>query len=477
MGKSVTCDMCVIGGGSGGLSVAAGASGMGARVVLIEKGAMGGDCLNTGCVPSKALLAAAHCAQTMRKADLFGITGHEPSIDMAKVRDHVRDVIAGIAPHDSVERFEGLGVQVIQETVRFTGPRTVVAGDTEVTARFFVIATGSSPFVPPIPGLDRVTFFTNETIFDIAEPIAHLIVVGGGPIGLELAQAHRRLGAEVTVLEMAEILPKDDREAVQVVRQSLIAEGIRLHESATVTAVEPMPDGGIHVAVREGKGERKISGSHLLIAAGRAANVRELDLDQAGVVCDRSGVSVGSDLRTTNPRIYAVGDVAGSFQFTHMAAYHAGIVIRRTLFRMFWSKARTDAVPWVTYCDPELAHVGLTEDDARRQRGEGNFRILRWPFAENDRARAERATDGFIKIITDRKGRTLGATLVGAHAGELLLPWITAVGERRKMGPPAGVIAPYPTLSEISKRVAGSWYTPMLFSRRTQKIVRFLLRF
>lgn len=475
MATRIDTDICVIGAGSGGLSVAAGASQMGARVVLFEKHLMGGDCLNYGCVPSKALLAAGHAAEAHRASEKFGVAPSTPIVDWKKVRDHVKDVIAGIAPHDSVQRFEGLGVTVIQEAARFTGKNEVTGGETTVSAKFIVIATGSSPFVPPIPGLEDVPHFTNETLFDNAEPIGHLVVIGGGPIGLEMAQAHRRLGAKVTVVEMLKVLGKDDPEAAGIVKARLRAEGLDLREEEAVTSVEKTESGIAVLTEKDGKTDR-IEGSHLLVAVGRTPNTAGLDLEKAGIAHDRAGITVDAHLKTTNRRVFAIGDVAGGYQFTHVAGYHAGIVIRQALFRMFWAKVDYRAVPWVTYTDPELAHVGMTEADARKILGEGNFQILRWSLAENDRARAERETDGILKVITDKKGRALGATIAGAKAGELLLPWIMAVQQRQKMGALAGLIAPYPTLGEVTKRAAGSYFTPSLFSDRTRKIVKFLLR-
>jgi pyruvate/2-oxoglutarate dehydrogenase complex dihydrolipoamide dehydrogenase (E3) component len=469
---TIKVDICVIGAGSGGLSVAAGASQMGAKVALIERARMGGDCLNYGCVPSKALIAAAHAAHAMCGADKFGIASVTPAVDYAALRDHIRGVIAAIEPNDSVERFTALGVQVIQAAARFTGPTEIEAGDIRVQARRFVIATGSAPLAPPIPGLKATPYFTNETIFDLDRRPEHLIVIGGGPIGAELAQAHRRLGARVTIVEMFEFLGKDDPELTAVIRRRFAVEGIDIREGTAVNALEADGDG---VIVTVGESGERISGSHLLVAAGRQPNLEGLNLDAAGVAHDATGITVDRRLRTANRRIFAIGDVTGGYQFTHMAGYDAGIVLRNILFRLP-SKTNHRAVPWVTFTDPELATVGQTEAQAMAQGGKG-ITILRWPFHDNDRAQAERDTQGLIKVVLDKSGRVLGAGIAGPRAGELILPWILAVGARQKIGPLAGVIAPYPTLSEISKRAAGSYYTPKLFSERTRKIVRFLLKF
>ena len=469
----IDTDIAVIGGGSGGLSVAAGAAQMGARVVLIEKHKMGGDCLNTGCVPSKALIAAGEAAQTVRESGKVGVNGHEPYIDFARVKGHVHGTIARIAPHDSVERFTGLGVNVIKAAAHFVSPTVLQAGEHQIEARRFVIATGSSAFVPPIAGIGDVPILTNETIFELGEAPPRLIVIGGGPIGLELAQAHRRLGCNVVVLEAATILPKDDPEAVAVVREKLLSEGVEILEGAKVTSAAKEGN-GVGVSIEIAGGMRTIRGTHLLVAAGRRANVGSLGLEAAGIEHTRAGINVDHRLRTTNKRVFAIGDVVGGYQFTHMAAYHAGIVIRNAVFNLP-AKVSYDAVPWVTYTAPELAHVGLSESAAKAR--DASASALKWPFAENDRAQAERATEGFIKAVVARNGTIIGATIVGKSAGELILPWVLAVKKKLTVGDMASIIAPYPTLSEVSKRVAGAWYTPKLFSPRTRTIVGWMQRF
>ena len=473
MSDVIKTDICVIGAGSGGLSVAAGAVQMGADVVLIEKSKMGGDCLNTGCVPSKALLAAGHAAHNARTASRFGISTGPVDVDFSKAMDHVHSVIAGIAPHDSVARFEELGCTVIQGEAKFTSPRELVADGKTIQAKRFVIATGSRAAVPPIDGLENVPYFTNETIFETKTCPDHLIIIGGGPIGLEMAQAHQQLGAKVTIIEMMTILPKDDPDMVDVVRTEIEASGISLYEHAKTQRVE-LNGVQIRVVIEQNGADITIEGSHLLLATGRAPNVENLGLDDAGVTFDRRGIEVDARLRTTNRKIFAIGDVTGGLQFTHMAGYDAGIVIRNALFRLP-AKVNHSAVPWVTYTSPELAQVGLNETTARQKFGD-DIRVVTWDYAENDRARAEDATTGFIKVITTPKGRILGAGIVGRQAGELIGIWTLAISQKMKIGAMAGVIAPYPTLGELSKRVAGAWYTPSLFSERTRKIVRFLLK-
>ena len=465
----IKVDLCVIGGGSGGLSVAAGAVQMGASVVLLEGGKMGGDCLNYGCVPSKALLAAGKHAHAMTTGAPFGITPATPQVDYAAAKGHVKAVVDGIAPHDSVERFEGLGVKVITEYGRFISPREVQAGEHVIRARRFVIATGSSPFVPPIPGLDRVRYYTNEDIFELQDQPAHLIVIGGGPIGMEMAQAHARLGSKVTVLEGFKALGKDDPELAAIALERIRAEGVEIVEGAM--ASEITAEGG--VTVKTGDGAR-YTGSHLLMAVGRKANTGGLDLEKAGIKYDRPGITVGANLKTSNRRVYAIGDVAGGLQFTHMAGYHAGIVIRSALFGLP-AKASNAHIPWATYTDPEMAQVGLTEAQAREKHGAA-LEVLRFDFADNDRALAELNTTGLIKVMVV-KGRPVGASIVGAQAGELIQVWALVIANKLKIGAVAAMVSPYPTMGEINKRAAGAYYTPRLFeSARVKKIVRFVQR-
>jgi pyruvate/2-oxoglutarate dehydrogenase complex dihydrolipoamide dehydrogenase (E3) component len=480
MDNEISCDLCVIGAGSGGLSVAAGAAQMGARVVLIEKGDMGGDCLNTGCVPSKALLAAAHAAQAARRAGRFGVKTGKISVDAQKVSAHVQGVIETIAPHDSQERFEALGVTVIRASAQFVAPDQVEAGGRLVRAKYFVVATGSSPFVPPIDGLAALAPLTNESVFNLEVIPDHLIVIGGGPIGCEMAQAFRGLGADVTVLEMGRILPQDDADAVEVVRTRLLEDGVVLHEGVKVVRAEGTPDAP-HVIVADADGrEHVIKGSHILVAAGRRANVLGLGLERAGVDFSPQGVEVDLRLRAiSNRRIFAIGDVAAILgkagpQFTHVAAYHAGVVLKNALFK--WpAKANHALVPHVTYTDPELAHVGLSENRARDAYSDA-VRVLKAEFSDNDRARAEGSDEGLIKVVVGRRGKILGCTIVGCHAGELIGPWVLAMEQGLKISAMASTIAPYPSLGEISKRAAGAYYTPSLYSSRTRAIVKFLMK-
>ena len=474
MAQSLTPDICVIGAGSGGLSVAAAAAAFGVSVVLVEKGKLGGECLNTGCVPSKSLLASAARAHTVARARAFGISAAAPEVDFGMVHRRVHDVIAAIAPNDSKERFRGLGVRVIEGAARFKDRATVVVGDgTEIKARRFVIATGSSPSVPPIPGLDAVPYLTNETVFDLTVAPQHLIVLGAGPVGLELAQAFRRLGSAVTVLDAAQPLAREDPECAAVVLDALAGEGIALRGNVAVARVDAV-DSQIRVVVRSDDGEATLMGSHLLIATGRQANADDLALEQAGIARDRSGIVVNKRLKTTNRRVYAIGDVAGRGKFTHLANYHAGLVIRNALFRLP-VRPNEFVVPRATFTDPELAHIGLTEAQARACYRA--IRVLRWPCHENDRAQAEGTVVGHIKVITSNRGRILGATIVGAEAGELITTWTLAVSQRLNIRALAGIIVPYPTLAEIGKRAAITYFTIGVTNIWVRRIIRVLRRF
>ncbi|AMJ63962.1 dihydrolipoamide dehydrogenase [Bosea sp. PAMC 26642] len=475
----MTPDICVIGAGSAGLSVAAAAAMFGVPVVLVERDRMGGDCLNVGCVPSKALIAAGARAQAIRDCIPFGISAGEPVVNFGQVHAHVHRVIAAIAPNDSVERFTALGVNVIKGEARFVSRSTLMVGDQAIRPRRIVIATGSRPAAPPIPGLDQLPFLTNESVFTPKTLPERLLVLGGGPIGVELAQAMARLGSRVTIIEARDLLSRDDPEAAGIVRRALLREGVILLEQAEVLRAEGIR-GGIRLvlAATAANPEGTVEGTHLLVATGRRPNIEGLDLELAGISSDARGVIVDKGLRTANRRVFAIGDcaggAAGGLQFTHVANYHAGLVVRSALFRLP-VKVATPAIPRVTYCDPELASVGLSETEARKASGE--IRVLRWPYSENDRAQAERETEGFVKLVTDKKGRILGVTIVGARAGDLILPWCMAVQKKMAVKDMAGLVFPYPTLSEVSKRAAVSFYAPLTAKPGIRRLIGFLRRF
>lgn len=466
--NEIKTDLLIIGAGSGGLSVAAGASQMGADVVLLEGGKMGGDCLNYGCVPSKALIAAAKAAYGQAHSSMYGVADVAPSVDYAAVMEHVANVIAQIAPVDSQERFEGFGVRVIREFGHFISRNQVQAGSDIISARRIVIATGSSPLVPPIPGLADVPFLTNETLFDLREQPEHLLIVGGGPIGMEMAQAHVRLGSKVTVIEGAKALGNDDPELAAVVLDSLRDEGVVIAEEAMAAQISGQA-GEIRIETQDG---RVFEGSHLLMAVGRKTNTDRLNLKVTGIDATPLGITVDASLRSSNKKVYAIGDVAGGLQFTHVAGYHAGVVIRSTLFGLP-SKVRTNHIPWATYTEPELAHVGLTEAQARDLHGD-RLEIARFELLHNDRAIAERKTKGQIKVMVV-KGRPIGASIVGHQAGESIGIWALALANNLKMSQVAAMIAPYPTIGEVNKRAAGAYFTPRLFENQTVKrVVRFV---
>lgn len=462
--ERIKTDLLIIGAGSGGLSIAAGAAQMGASVVMLEGHKMGGDCLNFGCVPSKALIAAGKQAHAMKTGEKLGVAPVMPQVDYASAKDHVHKVIATIEPHDSQERFEGFGVRVIREFGKFISKTEVQAGDHVIEARRIVIATGSGPFVPPIPGVEDTPYYTNEDIFDLRERPEHLIIIGGGPIGMEMAQAHVRLGSRVTVIEAAKAMGKDDPEMAAIVLDNLRAEGVEIIEGQGAEKLSGTA-GEVRVDLADG---RVIDGSHILMAVGRKVNIDKLDLAAGGVAHDRA-VKVGPDLKSvTNKRVYAVGDAAGGLQFTHVAGYHAGIVIRSALLGLP-AKQRTDHIPWATYTDPELAQVGLTEAEARAKYGAG-FDVVRAEFAGNDRAIAEAKTTGLVKVMVV-KGRPVGASIVGPQAGELIQVWALAIANKLKMSAISNMVAPYPTLGEVNKRAAGAYFSPKLFDSPTIKRV------
>ena len=450
-------DICVIGGGAAGLVVAAGGAALGAKIALVEKheGGLGGDCLHYGCVPSKTLLRSAKLAHQMRHADRYAISAVVPQIDMSKVMQRVADVIASIEPNDSPERFRSLGVEVIFGAGQFTDPDTFNIGTRILTARNFVIATGSRPGVPPIPGLSEVPFLTNETVFKLREPVASMIVIGAGPIGCEMAQAFARLGSKVAVVDLSPtLLPREDADLAAVIRTQMEADGIEFHLGVAPTKADGKA-GAISLWIKTKDGEEtKLDSTHLLVAAGRKVNIEGLGLQAAGVNVDKGRIVSDATLRTTNRKIYVCGDVAGSFQFTHMAEHHAGVVLRNILNPLPFKFAKTESrvIPWCTFTEPELARVGLSEMEATQQNIP--HRVYKFPFAEMDRARADGETEGFAKIITDPKGAILGAAIAGPHAGELIHEYVLAIAKRMTTNDLSGIIHVYPTLAQINRRVA-----------------------
>jgi pyruvate/2-oxoglutarate dehydrogenase complex dihydrolipoamide dehydrogenase (E3) component len=450
MADVLTPDICVIGGGSGGLAVAGAAAAFGVPVVLIEQGKMGGASL-TSAVPSKALMTAAY-----------------QSTNFAEAQARVARTVAGLALQDSAERFAGLGVRVIKGHASFKDRRTVSVGDTDIRARRFVIATGSMPSVPPVPGLEQSPYFTGETIFTLGERPTHLIVIGAGPHGLKLAQAFRRLRSEVTVLDAAQPLSTSDPEAAAIVVTALERDGVVIRGGLKIAQID-CAVGAVTVTLEGGE---TIAGTHLLVAAGRKANTAGLNLEAAGVAFNAAGIIVNKKLQTKNGRVYAIGDVAaGQPRSAQAAQYHAGLVIRHALFRQS-VRAETSAVPSLIGTAPELAQVGLSESEAHR-RGL-KIRIMRWPYHDNDRAQIERETHGHIKVITTTKGKIVGVTIVGAQAGELISMWTLAIAQGLNIRAISGVVMPYPTLSEIGKRAAIDYFTPSLTSSWLRRIIVWL---
>lgn len=468
----LTPDFCIIGAGSGGLSFAAGAAQMGARVVLLEEKHMGGDCLNTGCVPSKALIAAAKAGYSRTHATDFGWASSTAPVDFDKVRTHIKEVIAAIAPHDSVERFSSLGVTVIEERGTFQDDRTVETASYIIQAKRFVIATGSKPLVPKIPGLEHVPFLTNETLFDLPHLPSHLAIIGGGPIGMEMAQAFKRLGSRVTVFEVSRVLPKDEPSMTAHLKGLLLEEGVEIHEHTRVTGVSRNDDGALVSFEKTAGTPQMCQASHLFVATGRDKSLEELGLEKAGVSYSPRGIVVRPTLQTTNPKIYALGDCIEGPLFTHAAGYQAGIALRNTIFGLR-TKATTRMVPWVTYTDPELAHIGHTQEELQRQ--DIPYRSLEIPFTENDRAQADRRTQGAIMVLVTPRGKILGVSILGAHAGELIAPWILALENGLSIGAVVSTLLPYPTFGEISKKAAGAFYRDKLFSPVMRKLVAFLM--
>ncbi len=470
--------ICVIGAGAGGLSVAAGAAQMGMKTTLIEAEKMGGDCLNTGCVPSKALLAAAKHAHLMRKETGFGVAASSPHIDFPHIHRHVQERIAHIAPHDSVERFEGLGVRVVLGKARFLAPKYIEVetgeGKKVIRARKFVIASGARPAIPDIKGLGDVPFFTSDTIFTLSTLPAHLAIIGAGPIGCEMAQAFIRLGAKVSLFAQGEILPREDRDLAEGLQKILMEEGVHIYSQEDVVRVSSS-DKGIHIfseySNRKGeRAKREIFASHVLCAIGRRANIDWLE--GSDIPYDEGGVIVNHRLQTAKRHIYALGDVVKNApQFTHAASYQAGIILRNIVFHLP-ARVNYRSLPHVTYTDPELASIGLSEAEARKKYK--NIKIITTPFAKNDRAICERKEEGFVKLILSKRGRVLGVGILAHHGGDLLVPWEILIRKKLKLSALAGAIMPYPSRSEASKAAASQYYAHFLFSKKVRLALKLL---
>ncbi|MGE4195000.1 MAG: NAD(P)/FAD-dependent oxidoreductase [Pseudodesulfovibrio sp.] len=466
-------DIGIIGGGAAGLTVASGASQLGAKTVLIERTPrLGGDCLHTGCVPSKTLIRTASVRHEMRNAVRFGLPEVElPPVDMGAVNRRIREVVEAIQVHDSEERFCSLGVKVLFGEASFEDDHVVDCSGTRVSAKFWVLATGSAPSAPPIDGLADVPYLTNEDLFSLPKLPSSLAVIGGGPIGCEMAQAFARLGSGVTILQRnRQLLPAEDEDMAAIICASLELEGVRVETDAAPVSVREVP-GGVEIdCVREGE-PFTVRAEKLLVAAGRTARTAGLKLENCGVEYDARGVRTDLRLRTSQKHIFAAGDVTGKYRFTHAAGYEGGIVISNAVFRLP-RKVDYTWLPWCTYTDPELASVGM---NVKRAEASGTeFTVFEEPFESNDRARAEGAEAGKIKLILDRREKPLGVQIAGPHAGELAAQWTTALTNRVGMTSLASAVQPYPTLAEISKRVAGQVLSPKLFSDKVRKTLGFL---
>lgn len=467
-------DICIIGAGSGGLSIAAGAGQLGRSVVLFEAAEMGGDCLNHGCVPSKALIAAGKHAHAFSSGGPFGISPATPKVDFAQVKAHIKGVVDHIAPVDSQERFEGFGCTVIREFASFKDARTVVSDSTEVRAKRFIIATGSRASAPPIPGLDTTPYLTNETIFTVDKLPKHLLVIGAGPIGIELGQAFARLGSKVDIIDIAPPLGRSEPEHAKILVAALQAEGVTFHTPVNTKEIRKTKT-GIAVELEDGT---VLTGSHVLIAAGRSPSLAGLNLEAAGITHDRQGIDTDKYLRTSNKRVFAVGDAAkGKGGLTHAAGFHAGQVIKSLYFLppFVHASADTDRMPAAIYSEPELASIGLTEAEARK--AGHKVRTVHWAFEENDRAIAERTDSGAVKIVATTKGKILGASIVGTGAGELIHMISVAMTNGVKIAGLAQIISPYPTRAEAVKRAAGSWYTDLIFSDKSKRLAGLWTKF
>lgn len=466
-------DIGVIGGGAAGLTVAAGASQLGVKTILIEKEPkLGGDCLHTGCVPSKALIKSASVYHQMRRASHFGLPDVElPPVDFSQVNARIQSVIDAIQVHDSEERFCGLGVKVVFGEAEFVDDHVVDYGGNRVSAKFWVIATGSEPVPLPIPGLQDVDYMTNADVFNLQDLPQSMIVVGGGPIGCEMAQSFARLGSEVRILQKnCQVLAAEDEDMAIVVQDNLKAEGVKLDLCANTQEIRKV-NGGVEVVYERDGVIYTIKADKLLVAAGRKPSVDALKLENAGVEFTRRGVTTDARLRTSQKHIFAAGDVIGKYQFTHAAGYEGGIVISNAVFRLP-RKVDYKWIPWCTYTEPELASVGLNEKAAKKAGIE--YTIWEEHFADNDRARAEGEPDGKIKLVLDKKEKPIGVQIVGIHAGELASEWVAALNAKTGLSTLASSIHPYPTVSEINKRVAGKVLSAKLFSAKVRKTLGFI---
>lgn len=469
-------DLGIIGGGAAGLTAAAGAAQFGAKTILIEKSPkLGGDCLHYGCVPSKTLIRTARVYSLMKKSKEFGLPEVQlPPVDLGAVMDRVKSVIEKIQQHDSEERFCGLGAKVVFGNSSFLDAHTVTFDGKSITAKSWIIATGSSPALPPVAGLAAVPYWTNETILNQRKLPARLIVLGGGPIGLELAQAFARLGSQVTIVEfMDQILGPEDADLAAILETRLKEEGVTILNGTQALKAEYVEaEFLLTIAAKASKEEARIlNADALLIAAGRKPNIDGLGLEAAGVKFTPRGIPTNDRMKTNISHIYACGDVNGLLPFTHVAGYEAGIALTNAVLRLP-RKVDYDKIGWCTYTDPEVSSIGLNEKRAKK---DGiKYRLWEESFVDNDRAQAEGETTGKIKLLVSPGGRLLGCQIIGAHAGELIHEWVIAVSSGVKLSAIAAAVHVYPTVSEISKRVAGKIFAEKIFSDVSKNILRFI---
>lgn len=462
-------DIGIIGGGAAGLTVASGAAQLGAKTLLIEReAALGGDCLHYGCVPSKTLIKSAHVYHAMKTADAYGLpTPKVPPIDFRRVADRIRSVVGTIQKHDSVERFCGLGARVEFGEARFTDEHAVDLHGRSYSAGKWVIATGSSPMVPPIEGLREISYLTNREIFYMDRMPASMVILGGGPIGIEMAQAFNRFGCRVTVVDMSsQILGREDKDMADEVMAVLQQEGVTFHLNAKVVRVREAEANRRAVVVRTADREATLTSEAILVAIGRSANVRGLGLETIGVDMEPGGIRVDPRLRTSRKHIFAAGDVNGGFQFTHAAGYEGGIVVANAVFRLP-RKVDYTFLPWCTYTDPELASIGMNEKAAQAKGID--YTVWSEAFEDNDRSLAEGERTGRVKMLLDGKENPLGVQILGPRAGDLVSAWVAVLNGRTKLSTLASAVHPYPTLGEINKRVAGDVLAPKIFSERIKK--------
>lgn len=467
--KNINTSLCIIGAGAAGLSVAAIACQLDIDTTIIERHKLGGDCLHYGCIPSKSLLSISKHIYELRNSKKYANILNEPKIDYSYIKNYINNVIQKIEPHDSIERFEKLGAKVIIGEASFVNKNTITVNDTQITAKKIVICTGSKPSIPEISGLQGTPYLTNESVFSINEAPESIAILGGGPTGVEIAQAFNRLGVQVHLLVRSRILSSEDHEQSYLLASKLAEEGIAIHTDISVTRVNYR--NLFEIFCKEQEITKTIKTTHFLIATGRVPSLHKLQLSNAAIEFDEQGIKVDKHLRTTNPKIYAAGDVTPHPKFTHMASYQAGVIIKNILFKIP-AKYSSKIVPRVTFTEPEFAQVGMIEREIQHKYRQ--YKELKYSFSDNDRAQTEDAIVGNIKVFTSKRGKILGVSILGPHAGELITPWVLAISNNFNIKKMAEIIIPYPTLSEVNKNVSSQFFAKKLFSILSKKLVKLL---